>query len=93
MGSKNSLNFIYYRFIIVKEVKVREITLRIKNDQLAENIVDLIKKIKGIEIFETKKREISRKKSKIFQILDNPYDMENFKITKREEIYERPGIF
>jgi hypothetical protein len=71
---------------------VREITLRIKNDQLAENIVALIKKIKGIEIFETKKREISRKKSKIFQILDNPYDVENFKISKREEIYERTGI-
>jgi hypothetical protein len=71
---------------------VREITLRIKNDQLAENIIALIKKIKEIEIFEAKKEEKPHKQSKIFQILENPYEVENFKIYKREEIYERAHI-
>lgn len=71
---------------------MREITLRIKNDQLADNFVALIKKIKDIEIFEIQKEKKSRKKSKIFQILDNPYVVEDFKIFKREEIYERTGI-
>ncbi len=34
---------------------MKEITLRIKNDQLAENFIALVKKIKEIEIFEEKK--------------------------------------
>ncbi len=70
---------------------MREITLRIKNDQLAENIIALIGKIKDIEIFEKKKKEKTGK-SKIFQVLENPYDVENFRIYRRNEIYERTGI-
>ena len=69
-----------------------EITLRIKNDQLAENMIALIKKIKEIEIFEEKKMSKKRKKSKIDEILENPYDLKDFKIYSREEIYERAGI-
>ncbi len=69
-----------------------EITLRIKNHQLAKNIIALIKKIKDIEIFEEKKVSIKRKKSKIDEILENPYDIKDFKIYQREEIYERAGI-
>jgi len=71
---------------------VKEITLRIKNDQLAENFIALIKKIKEIEIFEEKKVNKKRKKSKIDEILENPYDIKDFKIYQREEIYERAGI-
>ena len=69
-----------------------EITLRIKNDQLAENMIALIKKIKEIEIFEEKKMSKKRKKSKIDEILENPYDIKDFKIYPREKIYERAGI-
>ena len=69
-----------------------EITLRIKNHQLAKNIIALIKKIKDIEIFEEKKVSIKRKKSKIDEILENPYDIKDFKIYQRDEIYERAGI-
>jgi hypothetical protein len=76
----------------MKEVNVKEITLRIKNDQLAENVIALIKKIKEIEIFEEKKVNKKRKKSKIDEILENPYDIKDFKIYQREEIYERTGI-
>jgi len=76
----------------MKEVNVKEITLRIKNDQLAENFIALIKKIKEIEIFEEKKVNKKRKKSKIDEILENPYDIKDFKIYQREEIYERAGI-
>jgi hypothetical protein len=36
----------------------------------------------------TKKIEIFETKSKIQQLLDEPYDMETFKIYKRDEIYE-----
>lgn len=71
---------------------MKEITLRIKNDQLAENFIALIKKIKEIEIFEEKKVNKKRKKSKIDEILENPYDIKDFKIYQREEIYERAGI-
>jgi hypothetical protein len=71
---------------------VKEITLRIKNDQLAENVIALIKKIKEIEIFEEKKVNKKRKKSKIDEILENPYDIKDFKIYQRKEIYERAGI-
>lgn len=74
------------------EVNVKEITLRIKNDQLAENFIALIKKIKEIEIFEEKKGNKKRNKSKIDKILENPYDIKDFKIYQREEIYERAGI-
>ena len=66
---------------------MRQITLRIKNDQLAENVIALIKKIKEIEIFEEKKGSKKRKKSKIDEILENPYEVKNFKIFKREEMY------
>lgn len=71
---------------------MKEITLRIKNDQLAENVIALIKKIKEIEIFEEKKVNKKRKKSKIDEILENPYDIKDFKIYQRKEIYERAGI-
>jgi hypothetical protein len=71
---------------------VIEITLRIKNHQLAKNMIALIKKIKDIEIFEEKKVSKKRKKSKIDEILENPYDIKDFKIYRREEIYERAGI-
>ena len=71
---------------------MKEITLRIKNDQLAENFIALIKKIKEIEIFEEKKGNKKRNKSKIDKILENPYDIKDFKIYQREEIYERAGI-
>ena len=76
----------------MEEVNLREITLRIKNDQLAENIIALIKKIKEIEIFEEKKGSKKRKKSKIDEILENPYDIKDFKIFQREEIYDRTRI-
>jgi hypothetical protein len=76
----------------MEEVNVIEITLRIKNDQLAENIIALIKKINEIEIFEEKKGSKKLKKSKIDEILENPYDIKDFKIYQREEIYERAGI-
>ena len=76
----------------MEEANVRQITLRIKNDQLAENVIALIKKIKEIEIFEEKKGSKKRKKSKIDEILENPYDLKDFKIYSREEIYERAGI-
>jgi len=72
---------------------VREFTLRIRSDQLAENVIGLIGKIKGIEIFESKTRKSIRKKSKIQQILEEPYDVEGFRIYKREEIYEDAGIY
>jgi hypothetical protein len=71
---------------------VREITLRIKSDRLAENVIGLVRKIKGIEIFEPTTRKQTHKRSKIQQILDEPYDVENFRIYKREEIYEEAGI-
>lgn len=71
---------------------MREITLRIKNDQLAENIIALVMKIKDIEIFETGITRKKTRKSKIFELLDNPFDIEDFKIYKRDEIYERSGI-
>ena len=71
----------------MEEANVRQITLRIKNDQLAENVIALIKKIKEIEIFEEKKGSKKRKKSKIDEILENPYEVKNFKIFKREEMY------
>ena len=66
---------------------MREITLRIKNDRLAESIIAILKEIKEIAIFETKKEERPHKQSKIFQILENPYDVENFRIYKRDEIF------
>jgi hypothetical protein len=71
---------------------MKEITLRIRNDQLAENFIALIEKIKGIEIFEARREKPVHKKSKIDQILDKPFDVENFVIYKRDEIYERTGI-
>ncbi len=71
---------------------MKEITLRIKNDRLAETIIDLIRKLKGVEIFEQKQKTNKPKRSKIWQILENPYDVKNFKIHKREEIYDEPGI-
>jgi hypothetical protein len=71
---------------------VVEITLRIKNDRLAESMIELIKKIKEIEIFEEKKMNKKRKRSKIDEILENPYDIKDFKIYPREKIYERSGI-
>jgi hypothetical protein len=71
---------------------VKEVTLRIKNDRLAESIITLVEKIGEIEIFESGIKKQAHQKSKIQQILDEPYDVENFKIYKREEIYEAAGI-
>jgi hypothetical protein len=89
---KKELNFEGSHYIITEEVNVIEITLSIKNHQLAKNMIALIKKIKDIEIFEEKKVSKKRKKSKIDEILENPYDIKDFKIYQREEIYERAGI-
>ena len=88
------MNFAHDRFIItaMQEEKMKEITLRIKNDQLAETLIDLIRKVKGVEIFEQKQKTKKTKRSKIWQILENPYDVKNFKIHKREEVYEETGI-
>ena len=71
---------------------MKEITLRIKNDRLADTIIDLVKKLKGVEIFEQTQQSDKAKRSKIWQILENPYDVKNFKIHKREEIYDEPGF-
>jgi hypothetical protein len=65
---------------------MKEYTLRIKNDRLAENIIALIGKIKEIEIFELSSEKKSPKKSKIQKILDNPYDVKNFRIYKRPRL-------
>ncbi len=70
-----------------------EITLKIKNDRLAESIIAIIKKIKEVEIFESSPTKNVRRKSKIDRILDNPYDVKDFKIYKRDEIYDRSSIF
>lgn len=69
---------------MLPEVIVREITLRIKNDQVADSIITIINQIEGIEIIEEKELPLKRKKSKIDEILENPYKVKDFKIFKRE---------
>ena len=46
----------------------------------------MTKKTAKIEILEDKNGK-RKKKSKIDKILENPYEVKNFKIYKREEIY------
>jgi len=67
---------------------MKELTLRIKNDQLARTIMGLLSKIKDIEIIEGKGSNKGRKRSKIDEIIEKPYEIDNFKIFSREEIYE-----
>ncbi len=71
---------------------MKEFTLKIKNDHLADSVLNLISKIKDIEIVEDKKRKRGQGVSKIDQLLENPYDIEDFKIYTRAEIYERHSI-
>ncbi len=69
---------------------MRQITLTISNDKLAENIIGIIEKIKGIDILEKKNKP--KINSKIIEILNNPFDIDDFKILKRDEIYERESL-